>query len=759
MLITRIELENIKSYKKMVVDFRRGTTAISGANGAGKTTLVESIGYALFDYLPYKQEQFIREGEKFGLVTVHLIGGDDRPYTVERRCGSRSRWFIYDEEANDHVEQKTDVLDKLHDLFGIDRERPLDSLFRDALGVPQGTFTAIFLDKAASRKQTFDALLQVEDYKTAFEKLLETQRLYKEQMMSQQGVIQRLEYETRDLDTWRNTLSEAQQQREQQERQSNEWSQLLLTLKDQQLKLKEQERALDTLGKQRDYSNATYTNAQNLLREREYQAQVARDAQRIVEASLNDYQRYREADATLVRLRKDEQQRSRLLKQQSDLNSNHARVESNEQNWLNRLEEVESARQKVAMLMPLVKQQDEHEKKRDELVEKKARYDEILKQGTNLRKRVEDYQQKQGTLHKQIADVEPLEPVANLFEERNERLHSLLLQSSERLNKQRQLQEKQNELETRNRERDVAADKLRKAETNIATIEEHRSEAEEMPHLETRRIELIAQEHLVRGNIDGYVKSRSQSAGGQCPLLHEGCLNIRQRGIVSLESYFDGLLTKEHEQLDTVRAEQAVITQRENEIKKYVDWFNKLGTYSERRDNYAVDIQRLAIDIARLEREIRDVHEEVNALSQLPALIEEAQRSNQESKDASQRVRELPGLHKQMQQLQEQIEQGNEELEALRAEIAHLKGVDTYLAEVKASLVTLNNPRLRWQTQQNVVNKAPEYEQNLQQERIRKAELEQQLQALEQQLKSYAMLDNDIQQQEAIRISSGEGYQ
>ncbi|HWS83271.1 MAG TPA: hypothetical protein VN207_03335, partial [Ktedonobacteraceae bacterium] len=76
------------------------------------------------------------------------------------RGGSGARWLLFDEEANLRLEQRADVLDRLHDLFGIDRERPLDSLFRDALGVPQGTFTAIFLEPASKRKQTFDALLQ-----------------------------------------------------------------------------------------------------------------------------------------------------------------------------------------------------------------------------------------------------------------------------------------------------------------------------------------------------------------------------------------------------------------------------------------------------------------------------------------------------------------------------------------------------------------------------------------------------------------------
>ena len=128
----RIELENIKSYRNVTVDFRRGTTAIHGPNGAGKTTLVEAIGFALFDHLSYNQSQFVREGEKYGRVVVHLIGSDDRPYEVERRCGTGAKWVVFDREADLRVEQRTDVLDKLHELFGIDRERPLDVLFRDA---------------------------------------------------------------------------------------------------------------------------------------------------------------------------------------------------------------------------------------------------------------------------------------------------------------------------------------------------------------------------------------------------------------------------------------------------------------------------------------------------------------------------------------------------------------------------------------------------------------------------------------------------
>src|SRR5260370_4833487 len=212
MLITRLELENIKSYKHIVVDFQRGTTAISGSNGAGKTTLVEAIGFALFDSMPYKQDQFVREGEKYGRVVVHLLGNDDRPYEVERRCGAGASWTLYDREANFRLEQRADVQDKLHELFGIARERSLESLFRDALGVPQGAFTSIFLQKPSLRKATFDALLQIEDYRIAADYLLDAQKQYKEQGSEQDNEIRRLTYETRELETWRESLKSAREQ-------------------------------------------------------------------------------------------------------------------------------------------------------------------------------------------------------------------------------------------------------------------------------------------------------------------------------------------------------------------------------------------------------------------------------------------------------------------------------------------------------------------------------------------------------------------
>src|SRR5260370_7678275 len=79
MLITRIELENIKSYCHTTVDFRRGTTAISGPNGAGKTTIVEAIGFPLFDYLSFNHSHFLPNATKSGHLSPHITASDTLP--------------------------------------------------------------------------------------------------------------------------------------------------------------------------------------------------------------------------------------------------------------------------------------------------------------------------------------------------------------------------------------------------------------------------------------------------------------------------------------------------------------------------------------------------------------------------------------------------------------------------------------------------------------------------------------------------------
>ena len=751
MLITRIELENIKSYRNVTVDFRRGTTAIHGPNGAGKTTLVEAIGFALFDHISYNQSQFVREGEKYGRVVVHLIGSDDRPYEVERRCGSGAKWVVFDREADLRVEQRTDVLDKLHELFGIDRERPLDVLFRDALGVPQGTFTSIFLETASKRKQTFDALLQIEDYKTAADYLLDTSKVYQEQIQIQKSDIQRLEIETRDLDEWRVELKNKHLEDQQKKEQNVQGTQRLAICKERYEVLKQQRDHLNQCQSQFQQSRTIHTTSQELLTNSQKHVNEARSARQAIKESQLDYERYLLATETLKQLRADEQQRNRLRQQLSVLHTTFATYTANIKNLKGRLEDVAVAHQRLVELLPLVEQQHQLEKRKDALARQVTEYERLLKEIQRLQQQRTKCQRQEKDLQQHIAAIEPLQPLAEQLTERVERLATLQTRISERGSKRLQFEERRKQLQDKYAEREEIAVYLRKAEDAIAKIEKHRQEAEELPVLQSQHEQLSAQQHRLEGNIEGFIKSRKLSAGGQCPLLNESCLNIRQKGIVSLESYFDRLLTQEDQQLVALNYQVLAINDRISHVRKYAEGLSKLGQYVERQDNHVVRLQGVGLDIKRLEHEIEEIGNDLDELKQLDQLIAQAKSERDESQKADQQVRELDGHRKQLLHVQAQVQDYTTQQSECQERANELRASEGELQEVSQQLNVLNDPYSQSMAQQAIIKQEADFQQRLQVEQQKVEEVEEQVRQLEQQLSPYAELDAHIGQQEAIR--------
>ena len=176
MHISKIELENIKSYAEAAFEFTKGTTAITGENGAGKTTIIEAVAWTLFDLLDYKKEDFVRRGAKKGSVKITFESGlDEREYIVYRDSGAG--YHVTDPRLQTRIaDKKEEVFRFLWQHLGLEPGTDLRSLFKQAIGVPQGTFTAIFLEGATERKVAFDRLLKVEEYRQAAEKLRETSR-------------------------------------------------------------------------------------------------------------------------------------------------------------------------------------------------------------------------------------------------------------------------------------------------------------------------------------------------------------------------------------------------------------------------------------------------------------------------------------------------------------------------------------------------------------------------------------------------------
>ncbi|MBE0521363.1 MAG: AAA family ATPase [Candidatus Methanoperedenaceae archaeon] len=173
MLIKSVELKNVKSYSHETIEFVEGINGICGQNGHGKSTILESIGYVLFDYPPYKKiDDFRRHGEKSGYVAVTVEGKDEIDYTIFRKLGG-SDYYI--KTPVSEIKGKKDVTDWIASnlLNNVRSSGDMPSIFENAVGVPQGTFTTAFLLNPEPRKKIFDNILRVEEYKTAFTNLRE----------------------------------------------------------------------------------------------------------------------------------------------------------------------------------------------------------------------------------------------------------------------------------------------------------------------------------------------------------------------------------------------------------------------------------------------------------------------------------------------------------------------------------------------------------------------------------------------------------
>ena len=363
MEILEVELENIKSYAQAQIAFRAGVNAIVGHNGAGKSTVVEAIGFALFDFLGYKAADFLREGTRSGTVAVTFLSAyDERPYRVERRLGGSHLYIVYDVELQAKVcEGKTDVLAFVRRHCGADPTVDLAKLFADAIGVPQGSLTAIFLQTAAVRKSSFETLLQVEEYQRAVERLREATRLLsdQQQQLAQERAVfaARLErlpaltaavaQRTRDLAAAAARQVGIASQLLRTETQKNELEAVRATLAD--LALREAR-----LAEQAQMLAAQLETTQRGVAE-------AQAAQAIVEANTPGHQVYGAAQARKTDLDGQVSARQQLLQARAAADQELALVKADTERTQTKLREITAAETSVLALAPAVVRQGELE--------------------------------------------------------------------------------------------------------------------------------------------------------------------------------------------------------------------------------------------------------------------------------------------------------------------------------------------------------------------------------------------------------------
>jgi exonuclease SbcC len=558
MHVTRVELENIKSYadgeRRGDYSFGRGTTAIVGPNGAGKTTILEAIAWALFDVLDYSKEDFLRRGAKRGSARVTFRDDlDERLYLVYRDTGSG--YYVYDLELKQKLATgKADVRKWLDQHLGVEPGTDLRALFRSAIGVPQGLFTTDFLQTPADRKKSFDRLLKVEEYRESSDRLGGTAGLIKERVTEArvriggaEAQLARYDAAVAEHKSARARAAEFDAALAAFRREAEERARVVVELELAERRVAESRALADRLEVERDSAARRLLDLQHGLEA----ARLASERQRATEA---DYRAHLEAAETLRALEAERAERERLRAESAEAARLLAAAESDARRLEESLARARQARAALAELEKDVATQDELERERERLRD-------LLAQARAAGERLAQLDRELEALRKTHADISKRVRASEAHagaQGQADRLESERMEVETRLSRVEKALNSRKHLTSQRRDAAREVERLRR---NVTSLEREAREFEQaaaaagsLTDLEARERELMQQAAALRAAIDRDERVGERAKGGFCPILHEPCKNLAAEGR-TFEDYFGDQLKTNRARLSAVERE------------------------------------------------------------------------------------------------------------------------------------------------------------------------------------------------------------
>ena len=688
MLIHSLALENVKSYIAAQIDFTPGTNAIVGQNGAGKSTILEAIGFALFDQLPYNQNEFKREGARSATVTVTFLSSrDDRAYQVVRRWGSSNQYAVYDPELNAKVCQgKKDVLDFLREHMGVDPNTDLRKLFADAVGVPQGTLTAAFLQSPANRKPIFDPLLRVQEYKKAYERLNEPQRLLRAQSQELEVRISRLEGRVERLPELEERLKRLQAGIEQ-------GRQELAQATAERTQLQEKVQALEALEKQLRDAERAWEQAQSQVDSLTAQLQQARkrleealEAQDLLERHRAGYQAYQEAQARKQALDARFRERETLRERRAQLDKQLSLAQSQVQRLEEELAAIQQAEEERARLAPLVARQQELEAELAQVQQAAVRLEAVERELDQLRNEEARRRERLAQLEQALARAQELEAELAQARGKVETLRAALQEGRDRLAR-------------------LAAETeaLEKQNQALEAVEQAVCPVCEQPLTPEHRAELLERNRIRLAQLG----QERQALEAKLAATQEELDRAEQR-VQELEGQLRRLprpdeLAKLREELAQIQekgaaaeAERQALAQEAARLDGLKQALDELGNPRQRQEVAAHQAQRLPQVEAALAQERAQVTEHQTALAQLEEELARFAALDQELDQAAQALAEHQAAYQafiRSQGLADTRDQRQAEVARLEEGVAQAQERMAERAQAKAQLAAEFNPQ------------------------------------------------------------------
>ncbi|HEU4596726.1 MAG TPA: SMC family ATPase [Pyrinomonadaceae bacterium] len=695
MHVTRVELENIKSYESRSFDFERGTTAIVGPNGAGKTTLLEAIAWTLFDVLDYSKDDFLRRGAKRGSVRVTFQDDlDERLYMVYRDTGSG--YYIYDPELKQKLATgKADVRKFLDLHLGVEPGTDLRALFRSAIGVPQGLFTTDFLRSPGERKAAFDRLLKVEEYRESADRLRDTVTLINERIAEARG---RLSGAEAQLARYDELTAEHAAAREKAEELSSSLARLQQEVRERERVVAEMDEAERRVGETRavaDRLEVERDSAERRLSDLLTGLEAARRAGERLRATEADYRAHLSALELLRALETERAERDRLRAEAADAARMVAAAESDVRRLEEALQRAARAREALEALGPDIAAQEDLERERERLRDLLAHARAAQERLARLDQQLEALRRQHSETSKRVRATESLAGA----QAEAERLESERLGIETHLSKIEQALTARKHLTGQRHETAREVERLSRSvsalERETRELEQGSAAARALPALETRERELTHKAAALRAAIEHDERAGENAKGGVCPILNEPCMNLAAEGR-TFEDHFSEQLKTSRTQLASVEVESARLAK---DVRAAREAEKMAARFEGTRTRLTGERELLAEREAALAR----VDAELDALTDADVELRDRLRAEMigvsgvliNAREDALRYAELEPLRARLKEIEDEGRSRKDEREQVAAAAGAGEALARDASEVERRLRELNDPRGR----------------------------------------------------------------
>jgi exonuclease SbcC len=757
--ITRVELKNIKNHAEGEWVFGPGVIAICGPNGAGKTTILEAIAWALFDHLDYKRDDFVKRGTKRGQVVVGFVSDlDAREYVVTRDTGGG--YHVYDPETKTRlVEQKNQVVPWLCRHLGVDPGTDLPALFKTTIGVPQGAFTYDFTLPPSNRKNVFDQILKVEEYRQASDNLRDTLRHLENLIVEADRKLAEAEGELKSYDETKRLHDEAEARLQSLESQQatvlaerERVAREVESLDESQRKIDSERRAIEQLRVKLEVKRDSMVTASESVEQ-------ARAAASIVKKARAGYENYLAASNRLLELEKRREIRNNLRARVAAIERDLVEARSRARLCQERLNEITASRNELAALAGKIEEQNEIEARIASLRENRGEAQSLRRTIIALDSELEKLRRRYSDLSQQIKAAqshrEKAAQAASLEAERA-RLDAEISQAEIALNSHKH---KRESLDALRKEHERLTAEAEKNRSEIARLEPLASVAARLAELEAKQQSQTEQLARMRAEVARDEEMiRALDQGGVCPLLTEKCLNLRPGE--SLDGRFRaGLEARRNEILSL----QSALAELAEEVKRS----RAASLETARLPHLRSELSRLASELESKQRQMAAIEQEISQvaafneadLERLKARRSELEAQIRQSRESERIYSQAEFLRSEIAQIAKEGEAKKQERSQIYQRIEKLGDIEARLAEAESALRALNDPRGRAAAIKEVIAREGELKRGLEEAEREVAQIDANLERTRLETQAYASLDDEIALATQTRAASERDYQ